>query len=98
MVTALVVTFTAYKHDTEKRIQALLPVANHENDAGVVSDEASNRVHDDVEQLRRQLNTDIGQLATRCEGIEHRLGKLEEKFHYDTETTIVAQNLSDSFG
>ncbi len=42
--------------------------------------------------LKKQLDQDISQLVTRCENIEKRLQKIEVKFEFDPEVTIVAQN------
>ncbi len=49
--------------------------------------------HDKIDNLRSQVNIDIGQMATRCEDVEKRLDSLESRFHFDPETTIVAQNM-----
>ncbi len=45
--------------------------------------------------MRSQLNVDSGQMVKRCDDIEKRLDKFENKFHYDPEVTIVAQYLPD---
>ena len=50
-------------------------------------------VRQEIEQLRNQLNTDVGQLVSRCEKIENKVMKLKERYHFDTETTVVAQNV-----
>ncbi len=49
--------------------------------------------HDEIDNLRYQVNIDISKMATRCEDIEKRLNSLESRFHFDPETTIVAQDM-----
>lgn len=45
------------------------------------------------DDLKAQVDIDIGQLVSRCERIEERIGNLEKRFEFDPEVTIVAQNL-----
>ena len=96
MVSALMVSFTAYRYDTEKKIDSLnesVVLPSELENANVRDNTFLTGVKEEIEQLRNQLNTDVGQLASRCEKIENRIMKLEEKYHFDTETTIVAQNV-----
>ena len=57
----------------------------------IIGNQALTDLGTEVHQIQTQLNMDIGQLTTRCEGLEARLDRLEQKFHYDIDTTIVAQ-------
>ena len=97
MVSALVVSFHTYKYDTEKRIQAMTePVIEPDSENSLIK--VKTDCEKEIADLRNQLNTDIGHLVTRCEKIEQRLDKLEERNHFDCEQTIIAQNVPDSPG
>ena len=96
MVSALVLSFTAYKYDTEKRMQAIIHQGQQEENEAIEGDTVQPRktnLKQEIDALQNQLNTDIGQLSTRCEVIENRLKLLEEKHFFDFETTIVAQHV-----
>jgi mannitol-specific phosphotransferase system IIBC component len=97
MVSALIVSFSAYKFETEKKLTKLKTKTNNMGDK---EEESSDFVHvrefqslsNQVQEMQNQLDTDIGHLATRCQMIEQKLEKITERFHYDVETTLVAQH------
>ncbi len=54
------------------------------------SDNVRRELSGEMETVRSQLNVDIGQIVKRCDVIETRLDKFENKIYYDPEVTIVA--------
>ncbi len=45
------------------------------------------------EYMKRQVDIDIGQIVSICQRIENMLEKLESRFQFNPDGTIVAQNL-----
>ena len=87
--------------DEIKKLRDDFEKKNNENKNVIkkmAKEEKLNTVNNRLDELERNIATDNGLFGRRLNDIEEKLEKMENRFHFDPETTIIAQGLPETPG